>query len=413
MLGAGVLAPAIAAVTYVMVRAMVVLPRLAGSRRSWAVPGDAFYALPAARYVANGAAFFMYEPHTVLYQDAAGLDAIGYPYPPGLPVLMSPVAWIGQTFGLTDNLMIPIPQPTLFRFWGPALALLMIVPLLLSVAYVLRDRVPVGRIVGAQWATAIAAVPALQYLHAEDPLACACLFASAGAAARGRWRLAGLLVAGAILFKQWAVFPALVVLAVAPAGGRRMVALYGFVVPALVMVPFMLSAPEMTFEAVTGTRASLVLGQHQIWAPALFGDAEFTSAQLPRLLWLGVALVIAFAVRGRPSLPVVVGAMGLVMVARILFEPTIFAYYLVPAFVFAILCAAVQGRPIALRAVLALTLGAWCGQHDVPVALWWVVLAVGMAYVCAPLYGAVRDTWRLSPRESARGRGSDPVLSPA
>jgi hypothetical protein len=121
------------------------------------------------------------------------------------------------------------------------------------------------------------------------------------------------------------------------------------------------------------------------------------------MLWLGAALGIAWYVRNRPDLTVLLGAIGLVMLARLVCEPTIFAYYLGPVAAFAILCAALRHQPIALRTVCAITMQCWCAFHNLPEGLWWLVLAVGMAYLCAPLFPAIRPDGytTVPPRDAA------------
>ncbi len=156
------------------------------------------------------------------------------------------------------------------------------------------------------------------------------------------------------------------------------------------MAPFLLATPEATFEAMTGAQATLTLGHQQLWTSMVFGSTELASATLLRLLWMAAAGGIAWQVRNRSSLIALLGGLGAVMLARLVCEPTIFAYYLGPAFAFAILCAALLRLPFGLRAFCSVALQLWCGFHHLPEALWWLVLGAGTAYVCAPLIIALR-----------------------
>ena len=65
-----------------------------------------------------------------------------------------------------------------------------------------------------QWAVALSSgVVTVMYMHPEDAIACAGLIGSAHATATGRARRAGVMLAIAILFKQWAAIPAVVIVA--------------------------------------------------------------------------------------------------------------------------------------------------------------------------------------------------------
>ena len=343
----------------------------------------------------SGAFFYMYEP-------AAGPGAtIGYPYSPALPIVTSPFAWIGDHFDLTDTLKWPVSHPTMFLLFGPLVAVLAIAPLCASAGRLLQGRVAPARIIATQWALTIAtAAISVVYLHPEDAIACAFLIGSARSSAEGRWRRAALLIAGAILFKQWAAIPSVVILATVPAGERRRFAFYAYAVPVLCMLPFVLAVPHATIEAMTGAQASIALGHRQLWTSAFF-HSDLVSATPLRLLWLALALAVAWVVRGRPTLLALLGGLGAVMLARIVCEPTTFAYYICPALVFALLCATLLGMPLGLRTVCALALQFWWSCHVVPELLWWLALGAGVAYVCAPLWVALRLEQTSSPAPPA------------
>ena len=157
------------------------------------------------------------------------------------------------------------------------------------------------------------------------------------------------------------------------------------------MLPFVLAAPHATMQAMTGARSVIAHRSSSALDVRAVRKFDLGSATPLRLLWLAAALLASHGyVRNRPELPVLLGAIGLVMLARLVCEPTIFAYYLGPVAAFAILCAALHHQPIGLRTVCALTMQCWCAFHNLPEALWWLVLGVGMAYVSAPLFVAIR-----------------------
>jgi hypothetical protein len=150
---------------------------------------------------------------------------------------------------------------------------------------------------------------------------------------------------------------------------------------------------------MTGAQATLAVGREQLWASTLF-HTNLVSATPLRVLWLLCACAVAWIVRDRRDIEVLLGALGIVMLARLLCEPTIFSYYLGPAFAFAIMCAALQRKQLLPRVLLAATLQLWCAFHHGPETLWWLGLAAGSAYICAPLFAALRAAPATSVPES-------------
>ena len=323
----GVLVPALAAIVWTLLKSTVVLPWFEGVH-GWMFSRDLFVPLPAARYVSQGAVFQMYEP-------AAGYSSIGYPYTPALPFLFAPGRVDRSTTSRSPTTSSTRSRgPGLFVIFGPVAVVIGIVPLMVSIGAALRTRLSAAKTLAAQWAVLVAtASVTLVYIHPEDAIVCASLIGSAHVASKGNWRRAGVLVAVAILFKQWAVIPSLVLLAAAPWEHRRIYSFYSYLIPLLVMAPFLLATPEATFDAMTGAQATLTLGHQQLWTSMVFGSTELASATLLRLLWMAAAAGIVWHVRNRTSLVALLGGLGAVMLARVVCEPTIFAYYLGPAFV--------------------------------------------------------------------------------
>ena len=152
-----------------------------------------------------------------------------------------------------------------------------------------------------------------------------------------------------------------------PPGNASASRFYAYVVPVLVPCSrSSLAAPHATIDAMTGAQASIALGHRQLWTSAFVPlrsrERDAVAAALARRrAGRGMG---AFATDRRCRC--CSAAIGLVMLARLVCEPTIFAYYLGPALAFAILCAALHGEPIGLRTVCALTLQCWCGCPQVP-----------------------------------------------
>jgi hypothetical protein len=340
----------------------------------WVIPPDAWVPLRAARSVANGDVFHLYEP-------LAGRT--GYPYTPALPVLLAPVPWIGDRFHLLGDVFYPHRRPGMFVLLGPAEAFVGTFPIVFVAGRAVAGRARVFGIQGLVFLTAAWAPVA--WFHPEDTIVCALVLAACLRVRNGNdWRRIGVYLGLALLFKQWALWPAIPVLAAAPKGKRLLGGFYAFALPALVMVPFLL-ASSATWTALTNARASLSYGQPQLWLSWFFGGQDLADANLLRLAWGVAAVVIAFRIRGRQDVDLTISAVGAVMLLRLLIEPTLFGYYLVPATVCAVVWCARRSYPIVLRSITAAALTAFCIPHTYPQPVFFAMLAFGLAYICGPM----------------------------
>jgi hypothetical protein len=377
---------ALLGVVVVMVTRMLVVPWVE-SADGWVIPRDAFVPLNGARYVANGAMFQLYDGNA---------GTMGYPYPPGLPVLLAWVPWIGDHFHLTGDVTYTRRRPTIFWLLGPGIAFLGSFPLLVVAG---RAALDAGRqrVVALQgWIFLVMGFAPLVFFHPEDTIAIACLMGACLRTRRADWRGVGALIGLALLFKQWALFPALPLLIAAPRGKRGLVAFYALALPAIVMVPFLLATPS-TWDSLTGALATLQLGHRQLWLGAFYRDEVYGNADVLRALWGGAALVIALRIRRVATVDTLLAAIGVVLLLRVFFEPTIFGYYVVPPAVFAVVWSARNGHPIALRSIAAIMLAAFCLPHTFPEPIFWALLVIGLGYVCGPI---VRAVWK--PGEDVR-----------
>jgi hypothetical protein len=230
----------------------------------------------------------------------------------------------------------------------------------------------------------VAAWAPVGWFHPEDTIACALLIAACLRVEKDDWRVVGALVGGALLFKQWALWPALPIILAAPRGKRSLTAFYAVALPALILAPFLL-AGSAAWTSLVGTRATLMFGQPQLWLSVAFGHQQLANATLLRLLWGGAAVLIALRVRRRPSVDSLLAAVGTTMLIRLLVEPVLFGYYLVPAAVLALIWCARNRHPIVLRALTASALCAFCMPHTFPQPVFFAMLAMGLAYVCGPM----------------------------
>jgi hypothetical protein len=396
----GACALALVAVGLVLLRSLVVLPWFQHVN-AWVIPLDAWTPVRAARYVGNGDVFHLYEP-------LAGRT--GYPYTPGLPILLAPFVAIGDHFHLLGDVFFPHPHPGMFLLVGPADAFLGSVPVVLAAGLAVegsrRRRWTVQALVflTAAWAP-------VGFLHPEDAIVTGLLIASCIAIGRENWRSVGALAGAALLFKQWAAWPALVCLVFAPRSKRGETGLYAYAIPALVLIPFLVASRE-TWTSLSSTLATLRFGQPQLWTPLVFGHAALANATLLRVAWGAASLAIALKARRRPTCDSALAAMCTIMLARLVVEPLLFGYYLVPATAIALVWCARNGERLGLRAITSSLLCAFCLAHVFPQALFFAILVAGLAYVCGP---PVHDWWAdgnvldASPR---LGHGRGPLAVP-
>ena len=185
---------------------MVIAPRVE-SVNAWIIPTDVWTPLRAARSAANLDVFHLYEP-------LAGRT--GYPYTPGLPILLAPIVAVGDHFHLLGDVFFSHRHPGMFWLLGPAEAIVGTFPIVYVAGFAARrgrasaSRVQVVVFFVAAWAPVV-------YFHPEDTIALAFVLGACLAIGNDDWRRAGAFVAIALLFKQWALWPALPFLIVAPA----------------------------------------------------------------------------------------------------------------------------------------------------------------------------------------------------
>src|SRR5438270_11364098 len=77
--------------------------------RTWWIPGDAWVPLPAAHFIAWGAFPTQYD---------AGQ---GFVYLPGLPILLTPIAALGDHLMLSETIrgVDVVPKPSIWLLLGP------------------------------------------------------------------------------------------------------------------------------------------------------------------------------------------------------------------------------------------------------------------------------------------------------
>jgi hypothetical protein len=354
---------------------------------SWMVPGDVWVSIPAAHYVADGALPSLYTQNH-------------YPYTPGLPMLLAPVAWVGWNWRLGESIPFSLPHPTLWLLLAPYGIGITSTAALVAVRRLLGA---LGRRAGAaalQAAVAIVAlVPlAVIYAHYEDVVATAALLVCAALCIRRRWIAAAVALSIAILFKQWALLAVPIVVVWAPPRVRFRVAWYSVLIPGALVALCLALDWSNASTALTSARATPHLGHHQVWVTDTSGLILGAPLRVGSFVLAGI---VAWWLRDARDPSVMVAGFGAVLVGRLLFEPTLFAYYLAPSLAFVLVFAFAAAPPDSRRwlvtAGLAVSLDLWFALHP-PLLVWWAV-ALGLAVA---VYGpSVRAVVRRSGNATA------------
>jgi hypothetical protein len=365
----------------------IALPSLQG-HAYWMTPGDAWRSLRAAHYVSDGAYPLIYETGTT------GRDA--FDAGPLLPLLLAPVAWIGSVFHLNESYPLLRPHPSmwpLFATYGLASA----IPLAYAARALATQLLVRRRRAILQFAVVslVIAPTAIVYGHYEDVLALACLLLAFRDLFAERPLRGALFVAAAIALKQWSALAVPVFVVACPAPFRPRALIRCVLPPAIFMSSFLLIDYKWASIGLLRPPAFLTTGHSALWIAArttyLAGVPERAGA-------LVVALVVARLVRNERDPAFVVSALGCVLLARFLFEPTVHSYYLAPGIATLLVAEWCRGGRIVTKVTLfAIMLLAFPLHPDR--TLWWAAMyALTALVLCEPVVQLVR---RSRPRSRA------------
>ncbi len=291
----------------------MVLP-IVRHRAGWWIPGDAWTSLRAADYVSQGTYPLIYETGTAHDVFDAG---------PLLPLVLAPVAVIGDLFRLQESYPYPRPHPDMWPVFGPY-ALACAIPLLYAVrALSAQLLVRRGRAIlqGAVLVLAFAPM-AIVYGHYEDVLALALLCLALRDLFAERPLRGALLLGAAVAFKQWALLAVPVYVVACPGPARWKAARRCVLAPLALMGAFIVADPKYASNALLHPPAFPLQGHSALWIPS-------TTAYLTTVPQRGGAFVVALAfawlVRRERDPAFVVAALGCVLTARLFFEPVVHA----------------------------------------------------------------------------------------
>jgi len=375
-----------------MVASLWLVPLVVGYH-GWYAPQDAWPSLLAGQYVASGAIGFVYS------------SSIFYVVTPLLAVILAPVSLIGDHFNLTYNWPYQIPHPTVWLVYGPyALALC---GAIFWTARKLAFEIGLGaRAAVVQWGTLVMAVipMAVLYGHFEDVLALACVMLAATLLFQERWPQAALALGFAIAFKQWALMGLPLLVAVAPKEQRVAAAVRSLVVPALlVALPLIRdwhNATQALFEAKSYPHS---FEHSALW---LRHPGQIVVGTPGRSVALAFSLFVAWWMRDRDEVPLILAAFGVVFLSRLLFEPRLLFYYLGPGLTFLWLHERLTSGHWWRVPVAGCLFMAYFNVHLQPV-LWWPAAFVFIAILGWP---AARDVIRRGTRPESSA-DAEPLLA--
>jgi len=303
-----------------MLASLVLVP-LVIHYHGWYAPQDSWPSLLAAQYVSAGALGYVYS------------SSVFYVVTPLLALILAPVTLIGDHFNLTYNWPYQIPHPSIWLLYGPYGF-----TLCASAFWAVRKlayQIGLGaRAALIQWGTLVMAVipMAVLYGHFEDVLALACVMLGVTLVFRDKWPQAALAFGFAIAFKQWALMGLPLLIALAPREQRVRIAVRSLLIPAaFVALPLIRDWHHAT-EALLSAKSYPHGIQHSaLWLP----HPERIVVGTPgRAVALVFAVALAWWLRDRDEMPLILAAFGVVFLSRLLFEPRVLFYYLGPGLMF-------------------------------------------------------------------------------
>ena len=359
--------------------------------RYWWIPGDAWVPLPAAHFIAWGAFPAQYQ---------AGQ---GFVYLPGLPILLTPVAALGDHLLLSETIrgIVHVPKPTMWLLLGPYGAALSIIPIkamrsLWTSLGVVRSRTL------AQVALVVVALGpvVVTWGHFEEVAMLGFVLIAARLSLDGRHTGAALALGAAILCKQSALLLAPVLLFRVPPPMRRRALTYALG-PAVVLGGLCLAIDwSNASRALLFAQSFPQLGRAALWAT---GAHSLVSTPF-RAAALALALLVGHRVRhGGPYL--MLAGLAVASVLRLGTEPVVFAYYMAVPIVLVVTADLVGHRAWSRDLIFGGAASVLFMLPGTPSILWWAVFTgavLGMAW--APLGSVIG-------RRLERAKVPQPALS--
>lgn len=288
----------------------------------WYAPQDIWNTFNAGRFVWHGLLGNVYTWSGQSY-------ALPLSY-----ILAAPVAAIIDHYHLVEGLF-PLVQPSAW----PLVAIftlcfnIFLLDAVRRIAWDLGVRRRLWQIQVA--AVFVVLVPAFQFAHFEDVLALTFLLHACRYMFRAQPIRAALLLSLAISSKQWAILAIPLFVVLSPRGRRLLaLAVSGFL-PGLFVLLVVSSDPRHGFQSVFSPESPLNPKHnpgHFSFFYTWFGSK---TSRATRSASVVLSPIVAWLFRHSRRAEVLLAGLSIVLVVRPLFEPTNFAYYWMPAFLFA------------------------------------------------------------------------------
>lgn len=375
----------------------------------WAVGGDAWGIWRAAHYVGWGYLGGVYTPGT------------GVVSPPGMPVLLAPLAIVSGWLGLTESTnQFVLTYPTAALLLQPAEILLSSTVIFATHAVARRLQLAPRRRIAVCTVVALVAWPVgVAWGHAEDTLALAVAIYALLALVDGKWSRSGWLFGVAVTIQPLVALLLPMVIARTPAGQRIRATARICVLPVFLLgvafagnaadtwravvkeptpplpnhpTPWRALAPFVDRITVHAGQSGLVLtgsrGQFALHTTSLHPLTSVEVSGGPgRVLYLLLALAAGLFVWRHPQ-PALrfLWIAAFVLGARCAFEAVMTPYYLAPPFILALVVASTgSARRFWSASGIAVATSVFAYYHLGPWT-WWVPVVCGTASVLTLAY---------------------------
>jgi len=356
----------------------------------WAAPPDVWHVLLASADVTHGRLLFIYEAGAIwrggvfTNQFATGQYQAG----PLLPILLTPIALLGERFHLSAWMLQWNPRPSMWLVYGPYGMLISSIPFLYAVRsfavaaginrHLLRLQVIAGVLV---------LIPVVGYYgHYDDVLALTFLILSARDLSKQRWTRSAVMLGVAVGFKQWAWMALPLLLATTPMRHWLRSLLPSAVAPAAFFALTLVADWPFASLALLKADACPACGHAALWAPEQAMD--YVAGPVRTGVFL-VAFVVAWRMWGKRDATSLSAALGVTLLARVFFEPVAYAYHVAVALPLLLFDEELErGRPWRTL-VLGSGMLLWFPYHPPMRVLWWSPFAAAAVAV------AWQACWRI------------------
>jgi len=336
----------------------------------WLPPGDAWPTLTASHYVANGALGYVYEANRAFVAT------------PLFPILLSPVAAMGEAFKLTQNDPFVLPHPSIWPLYVTYAVSISSLPLLYAVRALATEMgLRRGRLLLQALTAALCLVPVdVVFGHYEDVLALAFVLLSIRALNRNHSLQAAFLLGLGIASKQWAILALPIVLVQIPRGRRIRAGFVALAVPGTLVGAALALDGQDAARAMLRPASSPHLGYAAFWVNA---HAHHVVGTGPRSMLFLLALALALLIKDRADIRRTLAVLGICLGARIFVEPVAYVYYLGPGLTLLLLHERLASRRVGRTVIFGLGLLALFLWHP-SLIVWWGAAGVLAALLLVP-----------------------------